>query len=76
MQEVSRHDSYLYIKNFHRFKSPIKFPLRRFTILLGPNGSGKSALSNAFIIFKNSILSLNVSTEERKSFLEEIIIIN
>lgn len=71
MQEVSRHDSYLYIKNFHRFKSPIKFPLRRFTILLGPNGSGKSALSNAIIIFHTSISSLNVSPEKRKSYFRK-----
>ncbi len=70
MEELSRIYSYYYIENFHRFKNPVKFQLRPFTILVGPNGSGKSAISLAIELFYDSCKIILYDSETRKNFFK------
>lgn len=71
MKKVIRNYDYIYIENFHRFKEPVKFQIRPFTIFLGPNGSGKSALSLAIKLFIDSVKVIFQDKETRTNFFKK-----
>lgn len=70
MKEFLRNYDYFYIENFHRFKNPLKFQLRPFTIFVGPNGSGKSALSLAIKLFIDSCKYIFRDEKTRTEFFK------